>query len=148
MALKGCAQGGAGSSIGLAAVDLSTGDFLLETLEPERIGEALSRLAPSELVYPSDADQPPVPGEVMVTSRERWEFDAETPDDVQCRNHMHFNASLPVSHGTLHLKRAHIPTAWVLIEHVLRFLFHDLGVGARTHDWPAILRAQRSFAAM
>ncbi|SRR6266511_5305527 len=70
----------------------------------------------------------------------RWEFDADTDDHAQCRNHLHLNASLPVGHGTLHLSRAHVPTAWVLVEHVLRFLFHDLQVAPRTADWPTILR--------
>ena len=74
----------------------------------------------------------------------RWEFRADTPDHAECRNHMHVNASLPVGHGTLTLGRVHIPTAWVLIEHVLRFLFHDLHVSPRTQDWPQILRASET----
>lgn len=74
----------------------------------------------------------------------RWEFDADTADDGECRNHMHINASLPVGHGTLLLNRVHIPTAWVLIEHVLRFLFHDLEVTPRTLQWPQLLRASET----
>lgn len=54
------------------------------------------------------------------------------------------NASIPAGLGTLNLKRAHIPSSWVLIEHVLRFLFHDLEVGARTAQWPEILRASET----
>jgi hypothetical protein len=74
----------------------------------------------------------------------RWEFRADTPDDKECRNHLHINASLPVGHGTLTLARAHIPSAWVLVEHVLRFLFHDLQVPPRTDKWPEILRASET----
>ncbi len=74
----------------------------------------------------------------------RWEFDTETDDRAECRNHIHVNASFPVGNGTLALNRAHVPTAWVLIEHVLRFLLHDLAVPARTHKWPEILRASET----
>jgi hypothetical protein len=70
----------------------------------------------------------------------RWEFDADTADDVECRNHLHVNTSFPIGLGSCDLKRVHVPTAWVLIEHVLRFLFHDLAVPAKTSDWPKILR--------
>jgi hypothetical protein len=37
-----------------------------------------------------------------------------------------------------------VPTAYVLIEHVLRFLFHDLEVTPRTQKWPEILRASET----
>jgi DNA mismatch repair protein MutS len=61
-------------AVGLAAVDLSTGEFLLETLAAEEIPEALSRLAPAEVALPTDADLVLDDG-VMRTPRERWEFD-------------------------------------------------------------------------
>jgi hypothetical protein len=64
--------------------------------------------------------------------------------DKECRNHLHVNAAIPAGHGTLPLKRAHIPTAYDLVEHVLRFLFHDLGVPPRTGEWPDILRASET----
>ena len=70
----------------------------------------------------------------------RWEFKADMAPDVECRNRLHINASLPVGHGTLEFKRTHIPTAYVLIEHVLRFLIHDLEVAPVTPDWPGLLR--------
>jgi hypothetical protein len=74
----------------------------------------------------------------------RWEFNAETDDRRECRNHVHLNASFPVGDGTLHLARTHVPTAWVLVEHILRFLFHDLEVAPRDQDWPQILRASET----
>jgi DNA mismatch repair protein MutS len=63
-------------SAGLAAIDLSTGEFILETAEPGELSEAVARLAPAEVV---------TPGEILVrledgvlrTERERWEFDPE-----------------------------------------------------------------------
>ncbi|MGH3050794.1 MAG: hypothetical protein ACRDLK_11600 [Gaiellaceae bacterium] len=70
----------------------------------------------------------------------RWEFKADTDEGRECRNHMHLNAAFPVGRGTFTLNRLHLPTAWVLIEHVLRFLFHDLQVPPQTPEWARILR--------
>ena len=69
---------GSGShpTIGLAAIDLTTGEFLLEILPAGELAEALGRLKPAELVLPADAELP-VELEVMHTRRERWEFDPE-----------------------------------------------------------------------
>ncbi|MEA2713300.1 MAG: mismatch repair protein MutS, partial [Gemmatimonadales bacterium] len=69
--------------IGLAAVDLSTGEFTLETLSEEGLDEALSRLSPAELVIPSGEASPlPThpqagtrPASPLLTTREQWEFD-------------------------------------------------------------------------
>jgi len=70
-------QGG-GGAVGLAAIDLSTGEFLLETVEPSSLDEALGRLAPAELVVPA-GQSPPRVGEdgTLITPREAWEFDPE-----------------------------------------------------------------------
>jgi DNA mismatch repair protein MutS len=70
---------------GLAAIDLSTGDFYLETIEPGRLAEALSRLTPAEIVVSAEAAPLPVPDDVMRTSRERWEFDPELARDELSR---------------------------------------------------------------
>jgi DNA mismatch repair protein MutS len=59
---------------GIAAIDLTTGEFLLESVAPNALAEALGRLSPSELVLPPDAPVPADPG-VMQTVREAWEFD-------------------------------------------------------------------------
>jgi DNA mismatch repair protein MutS len=62
--------------VGLAAIDLSTGEFLLETVPSDGLAEALGRLAPAELVLAGDADVP-APAEILRTRREAWEFDPE-----------------------------------------------------------------------
>jgi DNA mismatch repair protein MutS len=59
---------------GLAAIDLTTGEFLLESVPRGGLAEALGRLSPAELVLPPDASVPAEP-EVMQTVREAWEFD-------------------------------------------------------------------------
>jgi DNA mismatch repair protein MutS len=61
---------------GLAAIDLTTGEFLLECVEAGGLGEALGRLNPAELVLPLDFETGAEP-EVLRTRRESWEFDTE-----------------------------------------------------------------------
>ncbi len=73
VSLAAAGQRGSGE-VGLAAVDLSTGEFLLESLPIEALPEALSRLAPAEVAFPVDAELA-LDGGVMGTARERWEFD-------------------------------------------------------------------------
>jgi DNA mismatch repair protein MutS len=71
------ADGKRGSDCGLAAIDLSTGEFVLETLGEDGLLEALFRLNPPELVISSsDASPPPrLPASPLITVREEWEFD-------------------------------------------------------------------------
>ncbi|MES2305084.1 MAG: DNA mismatch repair protein MutS [Gemmatimonadota bacterium] len=61
---------------GVAALDLSTGEFLLETVASDGLAEALGRLAPAEVIVPKDSAVPLEDG-VLRTPRERWEFDPE-----------------------------------------------------------------------
>jgi DNA mismatch repair protein MutS len=62
--------------VGLAAIDLSTGEFLLETIDPAGTAEALGRLGPAEVVVPEELEAAVAPG-VLRTVREGWEFDPE-----------------------------------------------------------------------
>ena len=65
-------------SVGLAAIDLSTGEFLLETVD--RRGPARRRSPGSHrprLVVPAGSRRSPPPDGVLRTARERWEFDPE-----------------------------------------------------------------------
>jgi DNA mismatch repair protein MutS len=61
---------------GLAAIDLTTGEFFLECVEAGGLEEALGRLNPAELVLPSDFETGAEP-DVLRTRRESWEFDTE-----------------------------------------------------------------------
>jgi len=72
-----------GSPTGLAAIDLSTGEFLLETVEPADLESAFSRYDPREVLLPADADAPTALGPVVVTTREGWDFDpVQAADDL------------------------------------------------------------------
>jgi DNA mismatch repair protein MutS len=70
------ALAGAEGGVGLAAIDLSTGEFVLETLEASELAEALGRLGPAEVVLPDDPALPAGDG-VLRTVREQWEFDPD-----------------------------------------------------------------------
>ena len=76
----GGAAGQRGGHVGVAAVDLSTGEFVLETMSEDGLEEALSRLNPAEVVMPND-DAAPLPrcpaAPPLVTLREPWEFDPD-----------------------------------------------------------------------
>src|SRR3954470_20068086 len=62
---------------GLAAIDLSTGQFTLERATEPGLQEALSRLNPAEIVLPSGETPPLVSAEPpLTTAREPWEFDS------------------------------------------------------------------------
>src|SRR5256712_2854614 len=65
-----------GGAPGLAALDLTTGEFVLELVEPQDLPAALARYEPPEVLLPAGA-RCPLPDGVTVTEREAWEFDAE-----------------------------------------------------------------------
>src|SRR5438093_7503140 len=64
---------------GVAALDLTTGELLLETAAAEDVAAVLARYEPREVVLPGGTPVPvpvPLPG-VVRTEREAWEFDPE-----------------------------------------------------------------------
>src|SRR5207249_1221762 len=66
-----------GAPAGMAALDLTTGELLLETTAPEDLAAVLSRYEPREVVLPSGTPVTfSLPGAVR-TEREAWEFDPE-----------------------------------------------------------------------
>ncbi len=68
------AGGGTGPALGLAAVDLSTGEFELRACPAGELADELARLEPAELLVPQDRGALP-PGAWTVTRREPWRFD-------------------------------------------------------------------------
>jgi DNA mismatch repair protein MutS len=68
--------GSDGRAVGIAAIDLSTGEFLLETVHSDSLRDTLDRIAPSEVVLPGDWELTLGDG-ILRTQRERWEFDPE-----------------------------------------------------------------------
>jgi len=84
-------NGEAGKSCGtagLAAIDLSTGEFVLETLGDEELSEALYRLSPAEVVVSNDGKADPttrLPADPLLTVREEWEFDPQLAGEELAR---------------------------------------------------------------
>jgi len=67
-----------GGAIGLAAADVSTGEFRLKVTTLAEVDTVLARFAPRELLIPRDVAALPgtsVLDGVLVTERESWEFD-------------------------------------------------------------------------
>jgi hypothetical protein len=81
----------------------------------------------------------------------RWEYATAAPGSSgPCRHHMQFGKMVAVQRfgsGQFDFTRFHMPTGWVTLEEVFRFLVHEFGVqppcGVR---WPAVLRdSERAF---
>jgi hypothetical protein len=68
----------------------------------------------------------------------RWEYaKRHGANDEPCRNHLHIHSGIEIDGIRLDLKKTHLPTGWVTIEELLRFLITDLGVApACGDDWP------------
>lgn len=77
---------GAGRT-GLAAMDLSTGEVILETVGETGLAESLGRLHPAEVVLPAGDAEVPVEPEVMRTRREPWEFDPDLAREELARRY-------------------------------------------------------------
>ena len=59
----------------------------------------------------------------------RWEYERKPEGGKKhCRNHVQQDTHVALGTGRLDLNKAHLPTGWVTIEEVLRFLINDLGV--------------------
>ncbi len=69
---------------GLAAADLSTGEFVLESVPRHQLAEAIGRFSPSEVVSVAEAGLD-LEGPTMRTNREWWEFDAELANEELTR---------------------------------------------------------------
>jgi DNA mismatch repair protein MutS len=64
-----------GTPAGLAALDLTTGELLLETAAPDELAAALARYEAAEVVLPAGSAL--APAGAARTERDRWEFDPE-----------------------------------------------------------------------
>ena len=65
-----------GDTVGIAALDLTTGELALETLPGTELSTALLRYEAAELVIPQGVP-PMAAGATPLTEREGWEFDPE-----------------------------------------------------------------------
>jgi DNA mismatch repair protein MutS len=75
-----------GSPTGVAALDLSTGEFLLEVTNATELDVVLSRYDPREILLPDTAALPAAIGELVVTARDPWDFDPDAAADDLARH--------------------------------------------------------------
>jgi hypothetical protein len=77
----------------------------------------------------------------------RWEYDRSTPNDRHPRHHAQMRADVTIGTGALDLDRAHLPTGWVTLEEVIRFLIVELEIDPPCGDkWPEELaESERRF---
>jgi DNA mismatch repair protein MutS len=77
-----------GAAVGIAALDVTTGELVLEVVAPEDLEAALARYEAPELVVPAGAaPRPPSTRGTTVTEREAWEFDPELARDDLTRTY-------------------------------------------------------------
>ena len=71
-----------GDTAGLAALDLTTGEFVWESVPAAEVSLALARFEPPEVVVPVGSGRPFSGSDtVTITEREAWEFDPELARD-------------------------------------------------------------------
>jgi DNA mismatch repair protein MutS len=77
------AGGGAQPRVGIAALDVSTGELRLIVAAEAEVAAMIARLSPREMVVPDDAAAEPraVPETLLVSRRPVWEFDAAAARD-------------------------------------------------------------------
>ena len=78
----------------------------------------------------------------------RWEYNArEHKQSLAPRHHLQLPATIGCfGNRVLDTNKLHIPTGWVTVEEVIRFLIHELRVKPRTHKWDGdLLASERLF---
>jgi DNA mismatch repair protein MutS len=83
-----CAVHQLGDRAGIAAADVSTGEFRLFIVEPRELEPVLARLAPRELLVSRGPTGPatPILDGALFTEREAWEFDVGFARDELARH--------------------------------------------------------------
>ena len=71
----------------------------------------------------------------------RWEYVArEMRDSAHCRHHLHLQGEYELGQRrTIPLAKVHIPTGWVTVEEIIRFLITELEVKPRDDKWERLL---------
>lgn len=81
----------------------------------------------------------------------RWEYAAAAPGSGgPCRHHVQFGrmvVGVPFGSGVFDFTRFHMPTGWVTMEEVFRFLVHELGVEPPCGERCSSSRSERSMRA-
>ena len=97
--------------------------YLSQSLRTVKLPDGNQRLKTRQYWYRLQQEPSPASQAVL-----RWEYDAETDRDAHARHHMQMPAEIALGEGSLDMNKAHLPTGWVTIEEVIRFLIVDLEV--------------------
>jgi hypothetical protein len=66
----------------------------------------------------------------------RWEYVSRKVRDKQhCRNHFQTPITFSLGKQKISLEDSHLPTGWVTIEEIIRFLITDMGVPPKQDGW-------------
>ena len=71
-----CAVVGKGDAAGVAAIDISTGEFRLVRTDRTSLDAALARLTPREVIVAAESETISFADGTLVTTRPAWEFDS------------------------------------------------------------------------
>jgi hypothetical protein len=110
--------------------------FLSQTVDVSRVENGQYRLKTVEYVYRIQSS-PSIADEAFV----RFEYvgPKKDPNFKYCRNHVQFHRDYRNTVEPFSPCDFHIPTGWVTIEHVIKFLITDLKVPPLIHNWRQIL---------
>jgi hypothetical protein len=115
--------------------------YMMQELCAVPEGRREFRLRTIGYAYKLYAESPTLEGDSVV----RWEYVAAKAGHAgPCRHHVQFGkmvTEVPFGTGSFNFTRFHMPTGWVLMEEVFRFLVTELGVKPPCGDrWPEVLR--------
>lgn len=71
----------------------------------------------------------------------RWEYERTRQENkgLWCRHHLQGAAPINLGQGDMSMNDYHLPTGFVTLEEVIRFLIVDLGVRALSDNWDTVL---------
>jgi hypothetical protein len=73
----------------------------------------------------------------------RWEYESlKIKQHLRPRHHLHINGGVNCfgERMALSCSSLHLPSGWIAIEEVIRFLIHELGLEPKSVDWDQRLR--------
>jgi DNA mismatch repair protein MutS len=112
-----CAINVDGERVGIAAVDLSTGEFRLAVCHVQDADSAMARLSPREILVRRDSVTSirSIPDGALVTEREPWEFDAAIAEGDIAR---HFSVASVEGLGIGDIDRPAVAAAGALMRYI------------------------------
>jgi DNA mismatch repair protein MutS len=112
-----CAINVDGERVGIAAVDLSTGEFRLAVCLVQDADSAMARLSPREILVRRDSVTSirSIPDGALVTEREPWEFDAAIAEGDIAR---HFGVASVEGLGIGDIDRPAVAAAGALMRYI------------------------------